>query len=333
MSVHLTRRGLLVGGALTLAGCAIGRKAVEPLTGQSPLPSPSPEPPPPAAPYAAPPDDPLPAMKTAAGRFVQALATFDISVGAPVAPPGYAGLPGLIRASAPLAAADRWSRGRIDVVQIGGLSPVSPGARSGVCLVVLRQELFAPDGSRRTVRRTADVRMRRRADGAWRVEELASVGGAPVPAGRAVSAAARSVLDNPRIVMPDTARWDILAGRIAVDLLVVLAQLADVAALDVSVLKSGHPRLVVDGRARPPVSSHYYGRAVDIGAIDGVPVRRAPRAQLRKVVDAIVAMPQVQQLGAPDGYDVDGRSRRVFSNLVHADHLHIAVGRPEDPGS
>lgn len=333
MSVHLTRRGLLVGGALTLAGCAIGREAVGPSDEPSPLVPPSPEPPPPAAPYVAPTDGPLPAMKTAAGRFVQSLATFDIAVGAPGAPPGYAGLPGLVRVAAPLAAADRWSRGRIDVVQFGGLSPVSAAARSGVCLVVLRQELFAPDGTSRTVRRTADVRMRLRADGAWRVEELASVGGAAVPAGRTVGAAARSVLDDRRITMPDTARWDILAGRIAVDLLVVLEQLADVAAVGISVLKSGHPRLVVDGRQRPPVSSHFKGRAADVYALDGVPVSRVPAAKLRRVVDAIVSMPQVRQLGAPPGYDVDGPSGRVFSNLVHSDHLHIAVGRSADAGS
>lgn len=332
MSLFPTRRAALIGGAATLAGCA-GMRA----TGTGPTPSflpsprqsPTPPPPPPIPPLYTPPvGEALPNLKRAAGRLAQALATYaptdPMESGLPA---GYVGSPGDLRlVTAPLRVADRFSRADVETVQYGGLAPVSGSATFGVCMVVLRQTLFDSESRRKaTVLRTFDLRLRLRT-GNWLVEDVASVGGSAIAKPAGLSATAQRVIDDDRIVLTDTARWDIYTGKISPALLDVLVRLSDIATLQVTVLKTGHPRLVVDGRRPAPVSSHFRGRAVDIFGIDGAPVSRAPSAAVRGVVEAARGLTAVRQLGVPDGYDLDAGKRRIFSNLVHADHLHVAVG-------
>lgn len=76
------------------------------------------------------------------------------------------------------------------------------------------------------------------------------------------------------------------------------------------------------------MSAHWLGRAVDIHIIGGVPVAVASDADVRRFVEAAGAMTQVSQVGAPVGFDLDAWRERDFTNLVHDDHLHIAVKDP-----
>ncbi len=263
-------------------------------------------------------------FKQTAGRFAEALATSDISE-AFLPPVGYVGsVAELSQVSTELRAPDQWSRGTAEFVQYGGLTPVSARAVSGVAIVVLRQVLLSPEGGSTVVRRTLDLRLRRDAQG-WRVTAVGSVGGNPVERPAQLSAAAREVLGDERIELTDTNRWDIYSGQTNEPLLATLTQLAQVARLRVTVLKTGHPRMVVDGRAAPPVSAHFLGNAVDINSLDGVPVAQAEPAVVSAAVTAAVRSALVAQVGTPNGFDLDGRGRRTFSNLVHADHLHVAV--------
>jgi len=325
----LSRRAVLLGGAAVLAGCSATRveNAVgepdRPGSTREPTPAPA-EPPPPLPPYEPPAGDALPNFKRVAGRFAQALATYD---GAQRLrpPPEYLGSPASLEAAAaPLRAFEGWARAEVEFVQYGGLTPVSPRARSGVAMVVLRQRLTSPDGEEHAQRRSLDVRLKQ-VSGVWRVEQLASTGGRAVDEPDRLSPSARRVLDDRRLDLPDTARWDILSGQIAEPLLQVLLRLADVAPLRVTALRTGHPERVVDDRASGPVSAHWLGRAVDINALGGVPVAQSPAAVVRRVVEAAGALPVVAQIGAPPGTDRDGPGRRWFTNLVHADHLHVAV--------
>lgn len=324
----LSRRALLLGTAAALAGCARERPSDGGGDNNVPISRLSPVVPPVAPPaYAPPAGEALPNFKLTAGLFAQRLATYDAAGRAPsvAAPSGYmGGTPALSMAAGPLLTADRWSRAEVEVVQYGGLSPVTPRARSGVALVVLRQVLQSRTGETVTVRRTLDLRLSQRA-GAWQIEALASAGGTAVGRPADLPAAAQAVLDDRRIDLPDSARWDVYSGQIAPELLEVLLRLADVAPLRATVLKTGHPERVVDGRAAPPVSAHWLGRAVDIHTVGGVPVAAAADAGVRRLVETAGALPQVAQVGAPAGFDLDGGGRRYFSNLVHADHLHIAV--------
>ncbi len=75
-----------------------------------------------------------------------------------------------------------------------------------------------------------------------------------------MTAEARAVLDDPRIDLPDSARWDILAGEVSPALLRLMSRAADEAAV---------------------------------------------------------------RIGSP--WALDGLGGRSFTDVVHQDHLHIAV--------
>lgn len=332
----LSRRAVLLGGAAVLTGCTAPR--TEPAgsgpdrpesTPASPVPpSASPMPPPALPAYEPPAGDALPNFKRVAGRFAQAVATYDAGERL-VVPADYLGdAASLEAAAAPLRTCDGWARAEVDFVQYGGLTPVSPSATSGVAMVVLRQLCTPRDGRQRVQRRSLDLRLGQ-VSGVWRVEQLASAGGAVVAEPESLSPVARQVLDDGRLHLPDSARWDILSGQVVEPLLHVMLALAEVTPLRVTALKTGHPERVVDGRVSAPVSAHWLGKAVDIYALDGVSVAQSPPAVVRGVVEAAFASPLVAQIGAPPGGDLDGPGRRSFTNLVHADHVHVAV---KDPG-
>lgn len=219
---------------------------------------------------------------------------------------------------------DAYSRGTIVYPQIGGLVPDSPQATTAAVLVVARQTVTSRSGRSTERVRTFDVRLQVN-EGQWRVSALVSVGGEPVDRPADLDPRAARVLDDPRIELPDTARWDVHAGRISLDLLDLLAAVAAVAPVSVAVLRTAHPRNVF-GTDR--VSNHTEGRAVDIWQIGGQPVvtTGAAGGAAGAVLRAAYADPRLSQAGSPTGSDLDGpRRRRSIVNLVHKDHLHLAV--------
>lgn len=308
----------------TLAACADAASSLPAphTTGQTPVPvmvpasttAPAVPRAPVHPPYVPLPEEPEPAAKRQAANLVQALTTYDLGAGTPAraqqvveafgADPSVAATAGL------LLAAGEASGGEIIYPQLGGLT-----ADAASVMVVFRQHLVGPGGARQVVR-TADVRLGRVADG-WTVTALASLGDAAAPPDGPVSEAAAAVLANPRLDLPDTARWDVLAGRVD-DRVLALLQAASVEhRLSVATLASGHP-VNVFGTER--MSNHTRGRAVDIWAIDGVPVvsQRDTPAAVRAVLDVAVAS-GVTELGAPWALELPGS----FSDVVHQDHLHL----------
>ena len=197
--------------------------------------------------------------------------------------------------------------------RLGGLTSTDASV-----MVVLRQRVLA-GGAARAVTRTVDVRLTRDASG-WLVREVASMGGDPVEP-VAPSAAAQAVLANQAIELPDSARWDVEAGRIDDRVLQVLVGLAGKHTVAVTVLATGHPHNVF---ASESVSNHTAGRGVDIWAVDSVPVvsQRDPSGALRALVAELLA-DGVTELGSP--WDLDGPGVGAsFTNTVHQDHLHLA---------
>lgn len=270
---------------------------------------------PPSAPYQQSAGEPVPELKQVAADAVRVLATYgpaDSSLDAARRRLEAAGLPArLADGAAALLVAGAQSSVDIVYAQFGGFAPPQAAV-----MVVMRQRLLL-QREVSSVSRTIDVRVHNGEQG-WAVEAIPSVGGEAVPAPTVLSERARRVLDNPRIDLPDSARWDIFAGRVAAPVLDVLVHLAERYRVSVAVLASGHPPEVF-GTSR--TSNHTVGRAVDIWALDGPVVdQRAPGSPLRGVVEDLLRW-GVTELGSP--FDPDGPGSAAFSDLVHQDHLHL----------
>ena len=111
--------------------------------------------------------------------------------------------------------------------------------------------------------------------------------------------------------------------------------MAELTPYSVAVLRSGHPRKVFGAST---VSNHTTGRAVDIWAVDGVPVirqnngityeessvARADRKQPAfRVTSTLLRKEQVGEIGSP--WNLDPSGQPSFTDPVHQDHLHVAV--------
>jgi hypothetical protein len=221
------------------------------------------------------------------------------------------------RAAAPLHRPYSWSRGVVVYPQLGGLR----GDRASV-MVVVRREIGVGPRVERTETRTLDVRLVRE-NGSWRFDSLASVGGSPVSRPSTLSRAAAAVVDDPRIELPDTARWDIYRGLVSPRLLRLMARMADRGPYGVTVLRTGHPPQVF-GTDR--MSQHTVGEAVDLYRVVGRDVceSRGEGSAARGLVHWLLTRQELSQLGSP--WTLDAGGARSFSDAVHQDHLHIAVG-------
>jgi hypothetical protein len=224
-----------------------------------------------------------------------------------------------VEAAQPLHHPDGWSRGEVLYPQFGGLT-----ADRCSIMAVTRQTRGHPDGSIDEVVRTLDVRLRI-VDGSWTFESLASAGGTPVARPPDLHEAAALVLDDPRIELPDSARWDIHRGATSPALLALLARLADeTGGFAVCVLESGHP-VNVFGTDR--LSDHTRGRAADLHAIAGQLVieDRQQGSGTDRAVGWLYDDPVRPVVGSP--WALDGFGGRSFTDAVHQDHLHVAVPR------
>ena len=264
------------------------------------------------------PDEVFADAKTVAANYCERIATFAAS-STSTAP--LAARVGLWRADADTAA-------EVIYPQLGGLAPVGPHATVAAVMVVLRQHVAAAGA--RTVAsrtRTLDVRLRRVGD-QWEVTELVPYPPAASRGRGDIPDVAMEVLTNDGIHLPDSARLDIELGYIDPRLLQILSDLGEVCTYSVTVLRTGHPYRVIDGRRDAPVSSHARGRAADIWMIDGERVseqRRRRDSRVLQILSRTLVPGPARQLGVPATLDVDGSRRRVFANAVHDDHIHVAV--------
>jgi len=233
---------------------------------------------------------------------------------------GLAGFDLLSDASKPLTHAGRWSRGEIIYPQMGGLT----SERVSV-MVVARQTVGSGSEPDFSVVRTLDIRLVMGESG-WEFDELASAGG--VFDDLEDLALAHAVAADPRIEMPDSARLDILGGETSPILLELMSDLADITSYGVTVMATGHPYHVFE---TDRVSHHTIGRAIDIHRVGVRQVidDRDDGSATESLVQWLWENSRVVQVGSP--WDVDGGSRRSFANVVHQDHIHVAVIGPNDP--
>lgn len=273
-----------------------------------------------AAPFEAHPDDVYRNAKQVAGRVVQHLTTYPTGsaprdVAATVVSEFGGDMDTLAAAAAGLVNPTAASSGRVVYPQLGG---VTPNAAS--VMVLVRQETIDAEGRSATVTRTLDVRLRLEGD-RWAFDHLASDGGPAESRPGDLSPAAVAVLDHPGIDLPDSARWDIYRGDIDDGLLALMADLAERHHIGVLVLSTGHPwEVFASGRQ----SNHTKGRAVDIYAVDGEPViaQRAEDTPAYELSRSLFDQ-GVPELGSPWAFD--GFGGRSFTDVVHQDHVHVAV--------
>jgi hypothetical protein len=139
------------------------------------------------------------------------------------------------------------------------------------------------------------------------------------------AALAAAVLANPNIALRPEAEADVRAGRVDPRVLAVLLALSERFTLaGVGPFLSGHSYYVA-GTNRP--SNHSFGRAVDIGAIDGVPVSPANGAA-RQAALALASLPaplRPDELGTPFA-ELSGLPG-LFSDDDHQDHIHLGYDR------
>ena len=124
-------------------------------------------------------------------------------------------------------------------------------------------------------------------------------------------------LDNPRIVLTELARSDIEAGVIDQRVLAVMEALSSRFEFSVSVLKSGHSPQVA---GKTSYSNHYFGRAVDIYAVNGQLVSRlnAASRELTMWLGQFPVEVRPSEVGSPFG---DIVYPGAFSDLYHRDHV------------
>ena len=134
------------------------------------------------------------------------------------------------------------------------------------------------------------------------------------------------MLGDTRIILPGAAGADVLSGAVDDLVLDALTRLAERWTLDVHVFMSGHPLHVF---ATDRVSNHSRGLAVDVWALDGIPVVDRTRSPWREVLVAAADV-GASELGSPG----DLGERPFFSDQVHQVHqvhLHLGFGATKTP--
>ncbi len=221
-----------------------------------------------------------------------------------------------LASAVPILHAESWSRGEVEYAQLGGLTPDTAS------IMVVVEQTIGGNGPERVETRTMDIRLRHGAAGTWEFEELASAGGVPVARPDDLRPVAAAVVDDPRIGLPDSAEWDIYAGHTGDSLLTTLAELAEIMPFSAAVLHTGHPYNVF-GTGR--VSNHSIGRAIDIYEVGGQRVidGRVEGSVTHDFVTMLAQRDDIYEFGAP--WDFPDARSRMFTNLVHQDHIHIGV--------
>jgi hypothetical protein len=161
--------------------------------------------------------------------------------------------------------------------------------------------------------------------------------GAPAPAlldpaqfgvegtGGAPSPAALALLGNQSVVLDADGEADIRAGRIDPRIIAVLTKVAETHRITVSAMCSDHPKFT----SGASVSNHYFGRGVDIAAVDGSPVSVGNTAALAVTsgLSSLDASYRPDEVGSPWVFSRPG----YFTDADSQDKIHVAFKHPIDP--
>ena len=129
-----------------------------------------------------------------------------------------------------------------------------------------------------------------------------------------------ALLSQPNLVLTAEARGDLAAGIVDARLVRMLAALSSKHRIAVSVIKTGHDMFVA-GTDR--VSHHYYGRGVDIYAVDAADVTSTNNAALQMSLAILTSPPELRpdEFGSP--WSELSTFPGAFSDAGHQGHLHL----------
>jgi hypothetical protein len=251
-----------------------------------------------------------PEVKLAAARVIETLGTTATARTPAQRLEDIGAAPELAKQAGPLAP-DASAVVKIVYPQYGGLRDASAS------VMTVAEQTWLTDTRLRHRTLTIDVRLSRAGD-RWVVTKLLPAQVVDV-AELTLSGDVAALLVSPRLALPDAAVADLAGG--VVDSLVIeaLLQLSEGYEMSVSVFRSGHPRNVF-GTDR--TSNHTRGRAVDIWAINGVPV--VAMTTTDPVLSGFITAARElgsDEIGAP--VDPDGPGGVHFADDVHRDHVHI----------
>lgn len=260
------------------------------------------------------PGEVLPACKQAAVDFLVAAMSFDDrgrdddALAERMAPTGQSpevALPllGLLPGEGP---------GALQVLypQYGGLTPAEDRASQ---MVVGDQLLLDADGA--LVRRpfAADVRLSLDGD-RWVVTSV--IPAFPDPPLPALPPAVQALLDDSRFDLPGIAAADLRSGVVQESVAAGLLRLVERYTIQVHVFYSAHP-VNVFATTRP--SAHTVGRAVDVTALDGIPVIRQDTSPWRGFMEFALEV-GATDIGGPAELQP---AANYFTDRVHQDHVHL----------
>jgi len=147
---------------------------------------------------------------------------------------------------------------------------------------------------------------------------------APDPEGDPV---AKQVLADDRVRLDPRAQSDLeTAGRIDPRLSAALLEAAKQFPISIWVLQTGHSYYTAGGS----VSNHSFGRAADIGSVDGKVVS-PDNEQAKELALALGRLPaplRPTEIGSP--WEIDDPA--YFTDGDHQDHLHVGFDDPATPG-
>jgi hypothetical protein len=131
---------------------------------------------------------------------------------------------------------------------------------------------------------------------------------------------AATLVANRNVTLSPEARADLLGGAVDRRVVALLGAVAANHRITVSTIKTGHSEFV-SGTDR--VSNHFYGRAVDIAAVDGAAVTASNDAAIDLALAILTADPAIRpdELGSP--WPELAAFRGAFSDADHQDHLHV----------
>ena len=142
-------------------------------------------------------------------------------------------------------------------------------------------------------------------------------GGEGTGTGGPPNAEALALLNNKNIVLDSVGIADVKAGRIDPRVIGVLTKLSQEHKITVSCMCSDHSKFTAGGS----VSNHFFGRGVDIAAIDGEIVGPGS-AIAREVASELSSLdPNIRpnEIGSPWAISGPG----YFTDAAHQNHLHL----------